>query len=71
MQLTDLNKDLRRLLLAHWSESEIQERLSDPEYFFEQVVAPRLEYLRRRGEETPRIRFQRVADGEPRVFLLP
>ena len=71
MDLTDLNKELRRLLLAHWTERELKESLSDPEYFFEQVVVPRLDYLRRQGEEVPRIRFSRSPAGEPRVLLLP
>ena len=71
MDLTDLSKDLRRLLLAHWTERELKESLGDPEYFFEQVVVPRLDYLRRQGEEVPRVRFSRSPAGEPRVLLLP
>ena len=71
MDLTDLSKDIRRLLLAHWTERELKESLSDPEYFFDQVVSPRLDYLRRQGEDTPRVRFTRTPTGEPRVLLLP
>lgn len=71
MQLTDLSKDLQRLLLQHWTETELASRLSDPDYFFDQVVSPRLDYLRRNGEDAPHIRFQRSPSGEPRVLLLP
>ena len=71
MQLTDLSKDVRRLLLQHWTESEIESRLKDPDYFFEQVVMPRLDYLRRSGEDAPHIRFQRTPTGPPRILLLP
>jgi hypothetical protein len=71
MEITDLSKDIRRLLLAHWTERELREGLVEPEYFFDQVVSPRLEYLRRQGEETPRIRLSRTPAGEPRVLLLP
>ncbi len=71
MQLNDLSKDLQRLLLEHWTENELNSRLLDPEYFFDQVVNPHLAYLRRNGQETPRIRFQRTVSGEPRALLLP
>ena len=71
MELADLSKDIRRLLLSHWTERELSESLQDPEYFFDQVVNPRLDYLRRLGEEAPRIRFTRSPAGEPRVLLLP
>ncbi len=69
MKLNDLNKDIRRLLLAHWTAAEIDDRLSDPEYFFAQVVIPRLEYLKRSGEETPVLRMAKTRDGDVRVFL--
>ena len=71
MEITDLNKDLRRLLLRHWTERELSSSLQDPAYFFEQVVVPRLEYLRRQGEDSPRIRFALSPAGEPRITLLP
>jgi hypothetical protein len=71
MELTDLSKDIQRFLLQHWTRSEIDSRLQDPEYFFDQVVTPRLDFLRRSGEEAPRIRFQRSPTGQPRVLLLP
>ena len=71
MQLTDLSKDLQRFLLQYWTRQEVEFHLPDPEYFFEHVVNPHLAYLRRNGEETPRIRFQRTLAGEPRVLLLP
>lgn len=71
MDLTDLSKDLRRLLLAHWTERELKESLADPDYFFDQVVTPRLEYLRRQGEDVPRVRLSRTPTGERRVLLLP
>ncbi len=71
MEISDLSKDVRRLLLENWTEREIRENLQDPEYFFDQVVTPRLDYLRRQGEPAPRIRLQRTPAGEPRVLLLP
>ncbi len=71
MDLKDLSKDVQRLLLEHWTMDEINARLEDPEYFFDQVVAPRLDYLRRSGEYQPRLRFQRTPTGEPRILLLP
>ncbi len=71
MELADLSKDLRRLLLSHWTERELRESLREPQYFFDQVVTPRLDYLRRQGEETPRVRFNFSPAGEPRVLLLP
>jgi hypothetical protein len=70
MELADLSKDVRRFLLQHWTKVEIESRLSDPEYFFEQVVLPRLDYLRRQNEDTPRLRLQRTPQGELRVLLL-
>ena len=69
MELSDLSKDLRRLLLAHWKEAEINDRLKDPDYFFDQIVIPRLDYLRRQGDDLPRLRKQRLATGELRVWL--
>jgi hypothetical protein len=71
MELADLSKDIRRLLLAHWTEPELQSSLQDPDYFFDQVVNPRLDYLRRQGEYAPRLRVQRTPAGETRVLLLP
>ena len=71
MELADLTKDVQRVLLTHWTADEINQRLEDPEYFFHQVVTPRLDYLRRSGEDAPRLRFQRTPAGEPRVLLLP
>ena len=71
MDLTDLSKDIRRLLLQHWTEREIRESLREPEYFFDQVVTPRLDYLRRQGQDAPRIRFSRTPTGQGRVRLLP
>ena len=71
MQLTDLSKDLQRLLLQHWTRQEVEFHLADPEYFFDQVVNPHLAYLRRNGEDAPRVRFQRTTTGEPRALLLP
>ncbi len=71
MDLSDLSKDVRRLLLDHWTKEEINARLEDPEYFFYQVVSPRLDYLRRNGEAVPRLRLQRTPAGELRVLLLP
>ena len=69
MNLNDLNKDLRRILLANWTESEIVERLSNPEYFFEQVVQPRFRYLREQGEPIPELRLHRTPSGDYRVFF--
>lgn len=71
MEIADLSKDLRRLLLVHWTERELRESLREPQYFFDQVVTPRLDYLRRQGEEAPRVRFMLSPAGEPRVVLLP
>ena len=70
MELTDLSKDVRRLLLEHWTETELRYNLGEPEYFFDQVVTPRLDYLRRQGREVPRVRFNRTTSGIPRVLLL-
>jgi hypothetical protein len=69
MQLSDLGKDIRRLLLEHWTKQEIEDRLSDPDYFFEQVVIPRLDFLRRSGADVPILRVGKTANGEMRVFL--
>lgn len=71
MELADLTKDVQRLLLTHWNEGELSERLQDPDYFFEQVVIPRLDYLRRQGDDAPRLRFSRSPAGEPRIVLVP
>lgn len=70
MQLNDLTKDLQRLLLLHWTSKELETSLRDPEYFFDQVVNPRLDYLRRQGEDAPKIRLQKSPAGELRVLLL-
>lgn len=69
--MSDLSKDIRRFLLDHWSEDEINSRLQDPEYFFEQVVNPRIAFLRRSGEPAPKIRFARNPAGNPLVILIP
>lgn len=69
MRLDDLAKDVRRLLLEHWTRQEIEDRLTDPDYFFEQVVQPRLDYLRGQGEEIPDLRLHRTPDGFLKVFL--
>ena len=71
MQLNDLSKDIQRLLLNNWSESELSDLLTQPDYFFDQVVTPRLDYLRRNGQDMPRIRFTKSATGLPIVLLLP
>lgn len=71
MELADLTKDLQRLLLSHWTREELQFQLQVPEYFFDQVVSPRLDYLRRSGQDAPRVRLQRSPTGEIRVLLLP
>ena len=71
MELTDLSKDLQRLLLEHWTRAELRDLLQEPEYFFDQVVNPRMDYLRRNGQDAPRVRLQRTASGEPRALLLP
>ena len=71
MHLSDLAKDAQRFLLEHWTRSEIEDRLQDPEYFFDQVVNPRMDYLRRLGEVVPRFRLQKTPSGELRVLLLP
>lgn len=69
MKLDDLNKDVRRLLLAHWTQTEIEDRLDDPIYFFEHVVQPRLRYLRDQGEEIPSLRLHHTPAGDLRVYL--
>ena len=71
IQITDLTKDIRKLLLEHWTEPEINQRLEDPEYFFNQVVTPRLKYLSQQGTPTPQIRFKRDPKGQPSVLLIP
>lgn len=71
MKLHDLSKDVRRMLLEHWSAQEIDERLVDPEYFFDQVVNPHMNFLRRGGESAPRFRLQKTPTGEIRVLLMP
>lgn len=70
MRITDLPKDVRRSLLQHWSALEIDDRLSDPEYFFDQVVNPHMNYLRRSGESAPTYRLQKTPTGELRVLLM-
>ena len=71
MHITDLSKDLQRLLLRHWTRQEVDSHLLDPEYFFDQVVNPHLAYLRRNGQDAPTVRFQRTVTGIPRALLLP
>lgn len=71
INLTDLSKDVRRVLLNHWTESEINNRLEDPEYFLEQVVIPHLTYLRRSGTQTPLIRLKKDPLGHLLVLLKP
>jgi hypothetical protein len=72
MHISDLAKDLRRLLLSHWSEEEINSLLfENPEYFFDHVVNPRLDYLRRLGKDAPRVRLQKTPTGELKALLLP
>ena len=69
MELNDCPKDIRRFLLEHWSKSEVETHLRDPEYFIDQVVVPRLEYLKRQGEDVPRIRLQKMPTGDYRLLL--
>ncbi|OVE77560.1 hypothetical protein BVX98_02430 [bacterium F11] len=69
MHLTDLPKEIQRVLLDHWTEKEINDRLGNPEYFFDQVVNPYFSSLRKRGKEAPKVRLQRTPDGEKRVIL--
>jgi hypothetical protein len=69
MKVEDLSKDVRRLLMAHWTKAEIESGLPDPDYFFDQVVQPRLNYLRRQGEDIPPLRLYRTANGDLRIFL--
>ncbi len=71
MQLSDFSKDVRKLLLEHWTFGEIESRLSDPAYFFEQVVLPRLAYLRRNGKDVPTLRLQQSPNNPLRVILIP
>ncbi|MCB4756114.1 MAG: hypothetical protein LHV69_03625 [Elusimicrobia bacterium] len=70
MQLSDFTKDIQHLLLQHWTKSEIESRLEDPPYFFEHVVIPRLDYLRKSGETAPHLRLQQTPKGELRVILI-
>lgn len=70
MELSDLSKDVQRLLLEHWTRKELDDRLKEPEYFFDQVVNPRLDYLRRTGEAAPKVRLVRTPTGELRALLL-
>jgi hypothetical protein len=67
--LGDFSKDVRRLLLANWTEDEIRSHLSDPDYFFEHVVIPRMSYLRRQGQDVPKVRVSRTPAGVFRVVL--
>lgn len=69
MELNDCPKDIRRFLLEHWTKGEIEMHMQDPEYFIDQVVLPRLEYLKRQGEDVPRIRLQKTPAGEFRLLL--
>lgn len=71
MQLTDFTKDIRQILLEHWSPMEIESRLEDPFYFFEHVVIPRLDYLRRHNASVPKLRLSETPKGELRVILIP
>ncbi|MCG3205867.1 MAG: hypothetical protein KCHDKBKB_02590 [Elusimicrobia bacterium] len=71
MRFDDFSKDVQRLLLSHWSAAEINDRLIDPEYFFDQVVIPRLDYLRRQGEEAPRLRIYHTPNGDLNVVVHP
>ena len=69
MRITDLTKDVRRYLLQHWTEKEINERLEDPEYFFEHVVKTQMDHLRLMGEEVPRFRLKKSPTGEMIVLI--
>lgn len=69
MELNDCPKDVRRFLLEHWTREEIDTYLQTPEYFIEQLVMPRLDYLKRQGEPVPRIRLQKTPAGEFRLLL--
>ena len=69
MDITDLTRDVKTLLLSQWTKDEINSRLENPDYFFEQVVIPRLDYLRKRNEEIPILRLKRGPKGEFLVFL--
>ena len=69
MDITDLTRDVKALLLSHWTRDEINARLEDPRYFFEDVVIPRLDYLRQREEGIPTLRLKRSPKGELLVFL--
>jgi hypothetical protein len=69
MKLEEFSKDVRRLLLEHWTKQEIEDRLQDPDYFIDHVVQPRLTYLRKQGEDIPTLRMDRSPDGRLRVYL--
>lgn len=69
MKLSDLPKDVQRLLLEYWDQPELDDRLSDPEYFFDQIVTPHMDFLRRSGTEAPKIRLQTKPNGELHVLL--
>jgi len=69
MELNDCPKDIRRFLLEHWTKSELDSQMRDPEYFIDQVVIPRLEYLKRLGEDVPRVRLLKTPAGGFRLLL--
>jgi hypothetical protein len=69
MELTDLTKDVRYFLLKYWTKPELDSRLENPVYFFEQVVSPHIDFLRRSGESAPRLRLKRTPTGQLRVIL--
>ena len=69
MELADFTKDVRTLLLQHWTRNELKSRLMDPSYFFEQVVVPHLDFLRRSGQEVPRLRIKSTPTGDLRIIL--
>ena len=70
MDLTDLTKDIQRLLLDHWSKKEINERLGlDPVYFVDQVANPHFSSLRRQGQAVPRLRLKKNPEGEFIILL--
>ena len=71
MELSDFSKDVKRFLLEHWSKAELTERLKDAPYFFEHVVLPRMEYLKRQGEDVPKIRLKQTPTGQLNVILNP
>ncbi len=69
MELNDCPKNVRRFLLEHWTKNELDDQMRDPEYFIDQVVIPRLDYLRRQGEDVPRVRLKRSPTGEFSLLL--